>query len=142
MKRKAAIGIIIAIVVLALLIQLVPLPARGHNPPVVQDVKWDTPQTAALVRRACYDCHSNETVWPWYSYVAPMSWLVYRDVTEGRARLNFSGSSHPLLGSGEMVENIQEGEMPPAIYLPLHPSARLTPTEKQLLIKGITNSLP
>ena len=142
MKRKIVIGIIIAIVVVALLIQLIPLPARGHNPAVINEVKWDTPQTAALVRRACYDCHSNETVWPWYSYVAPVSWLIYNDVMEGRSRINFSESGRLQRSAAEMVNEIQEGGMPPFQYLPLHPSARLTSAEKQQLIQGITNSIP
>ena len=142
MKRKMVIGIVVAIIVVGLLIQLIPLAGRGHNPPVVQEPKWDSPQTAALVRQACYDCHSNETVWPWYSYVAPVSWLVYSDVVEGRSRLNFSEWNRPQLGAGEIADKIREGEMPPFQYLPMHPSARLTSAEKQQLINGITNSLP
>jgi hypothetical protein len=143
MKKKTIIGIIVGIIVLALLIQLIPLSGRGHNPPVVKDSPWDSPQTAALVRRACYDCHSNETVWLWYSYVAPFSWLIYRDVVDGRSRLNFSEWDKPQRGgAGEIVGNIQEGEMPPFQYLPLHPSARLTSAEKQQLIDGIMKSIP
>jgi hypothetical protein len=145
MKKRSLAGIIILIiiaaVVIGLLIQLIPLPGRGHNPPVVQDVKWDTPQTASLVHRACYDCHSNETVWPWYSYVAPVSWLVYRDVTEGRRRLNFSDANNIYISASQIVHNIQEGEMPPGTYLLMHPTARLTDTEKQQLIQGIQNSI-
>ncbi|HTX91495.1 MAG TPA: heme-binding domain-containing protein [Anaerolineales bacterium] len=142
MKKKVILWGLGVIVVLALLIQLVPLPGRGQNPPVVQEPKWDSPQTAALVKRACYDCHSNQTVWPWYSYVAPVSWLVYHDVMEGRSRLNFSEWNRPQLGAGELAEIIQEGEMPPFQYLPMHPSARLSATEKQQLIDGIKASLP
>src|SRR5512147_1448648 len=140
MKRTIVI-IIVAIIILGLLIQLIPLPGRGHNPPVVQDTTWDTPQTAALIRRACYDCHSNETTWPWYSYVAPVSWLIYRDVIEGRQRMNFSDPNARRPDAREIIENIQEGEMPPAVYLPLHPSARLSDAEKQQLIQGVQNSL-
>jgi len=142
MKKKIIIWVVIAIVVLGLLIQLVPLPGRGHNPAVIAEPKWDNPQTAALVKRACYDCHSNQTVWPWYSYVAPVSWLIYNDVMEGRDRLNFSEWNHPQLGAGEMVQAIQSGKMPPLQYTPLHPSARLSSVEKQQLITGLTNSLP
>ena len=142
MKKKIILWVVIAVVVLGLLIQVIPLPGRGNNPPVVVSPKWDTPQTAALVKRACYDCHSNETVWPWYSYVAPVSWLIYRDVVEGRSRLNFSEWNRPQLGAGEIANMIQEGEMPPFQYLPLHPSAQRTATEKQQLINGITHSLP
>ena len=142
MNKKITIWFVIGIVLLGLLIQLIPLPGRGNNPPVVAEPKWDGPQTAALVKRACYDCHSNETVWPWYSYVAPVSWLVYNDTMEGRSRLNFSEWNRPQRGAGEMVRAIQDGRMPPAIYLPMHPSAQLTSAEKQQLINGLTNSLP
>jgi hypothetical protein len=142
MKKKIILGILIGIIVLGLLIQLVPLPGRGNNPAVVQEPKWDSPQTADLVKRACYDCHSNQTVWPWYSYVAPVSWLVYADVMEGRSRLNFSEWNRPQRGAGEIANIIQEGEMPPFQYLPMHPSARLSAAEKQQLITGIQNSLP
>jgi len=142
MKKKIILWVVIAIILVGVLIQLIPLPGRGSNPPVVAEPKWDSPQTAALVKRACYDCHSNQTVWPWYSYVAPVSWLVYRDTMEGRSRLNFSQWNQPQRGAGEMIEAIQSGRMPPAIYLPLHPSAQLTSAEKQQLITGLTNSLP
>jgi cytochrome c551/c552 len=141
-KRKIFLWIVVAIVALGLLIQLIPLPGRGANPAVVSEPNWDSPQTRALAKRACFDCHSNETVWPWYSYVAPVSWLVYNDTMEGRSRLNFSEWNRPQRGAGEIVGMIQEGEMPPAVYLPMHPSARLTDAEKQQLITGITNSIP
>jgi Haem-binding domain len=142
MKKKAILWVVIALVVVGLLIQLVPLPGRGHNPAVVAEPNWDSPQTRLLVKRACFDCHSNETVWPWYSYVAPVSWLVYRDTMEGRSRLNFSDWNRGFQpGSGEMTRIIQEGEMPPAIYLPLHKDAQLTAAEKQQLITGLENTL-
>ncbi len=141
MKTRTILNIIVALVAIGLLIQLIPLPGRGHNPPVVQDVKWDTPQTASLVRSACYDCHSNETVWPWYSYVAPVSWLIYRDVIQGRGRLNFSDAGNLHASASQIIRNIQEGEMPPSTYLLMHPSARLTDAEKQQLIQGIQNSI-
>jgi hypothetical protein len=142
MKKRVILWVIIGLVVLGLLIQLIPLPGRGSNPAVVSEPKWDSPQTRALVKRACFDCHSNETVWPWYSYVAPVSWLVYGDTMQGRSRLNFSewNTGFPR-SAGEITGMIQEGEMPPAVYLPMHPSAQLTAAEKQQLITGLTNSL-
>jgi hypothetical protein len=83
---------------------------------------------------ACMDCHSNETQWPWYSNVAPVSWLVQRDVDEGRDRLNLSTDVPEVQ---EMIESIEEGEMPPWQYKPAHPGARLSTREKQDLIRGI-----
>jgi hypothetical protein len=142
MKKRAILWVLIGLVVLGLLIQLIPLPGRGNNPLVVSEPPWDSPQTRLLVKRACFDCHSNETVWPWYSYVAPVSWLVYSDTMQGRRRMNFSewnSASQP--SASEVVRMIQEGEMPPAIYLPMHPAAQLTAAEKQQLITGLTNSL-
>ena len=141
MKKKAILWILIGIVVVWLLIQMIPLPGRGNNPAVVSEPPWDSPQTRALAKRACFDCHSNETVWPWYSYVAPVSWLVYNDTMEGRSRMNFSEWNTQSRSSGDIIEEIQSGGMPPAIYLPMHPSAQLSAAEKQQLITGLTNSL-
>ncbi len=140
MKRYILITIGV-ILVLGVLAQLVPLPERGNNPPVVAEPKWDSPQTQALAQRACFDCHSNETVWPWYSYVAPVSWLIYRDVTEGRSRLNFSEWNRKQPAAFRASEQVLSGEMPPSFYLPLHPSAQLTTAERQQLAAGLNNSL-
>lgn len=129
-----------AFVVLALLIQLVPFGRNHINPPVVQEPNWDSPMTRELAVRACFDCHSNETVWPWYSNIAPLSWLVYRDVLEGREHLNYSDWGNQRgEGSdpGEAAEAISEGQMPPAYYLFTHPNARLSDAEKQELIQGL-----
>jgi hypothetical protein len=142
MKKRLIIWVVIGIFSLALLIQLIPLPGRGNNPTVVAEPNWDTSQTRTLAKRACFDCHSYETNWPWYSYIAPLSWLVYGDVMEGRSRLNFSEWDQPQIGVDEITSIIQEGEMPPAIYLPMHPTAHLTNIEKEQLVSGFMNSLP
>ncbi len=140
--KKKILGVVIAVVVVGILIQLIPLPGRGNNPAVIAEPPWDSPQTRSLAKRACFDCHSNETVWPWYSYVAPVSWLVYNDTMQGRSRLNFSERpSGSQRRAGEVARVIQGGEMPPAIYLPMHPSAQLTAAEKQQLIAGLTITL-
>ena len=131
--------IVIGLVVLALS-QLIMVPLKT-NPPVVSEPKWDSPQTRALAVRACFDCHSNETVWPWYSNVPPISWLVISDTVRGRARLNFSEWSQGRVEAGEIREVIQEGKMPPTIYLPMHPNARLSNLEKQQLITGLSLSV-
>jgi hypothetical protein len=141
MNKKVIWAGIITIAVIALLIQLIPLPGRGNNPPVVSEPNWDSPQTRDLVKRACFDCHSNESVWPWYSYVAPVSWLIYNDVMEARSKVNFSEWDTHHRVAEEIISEIQEGGMPPSQYLLLHPDARLTDAEKQQLITGITNSI-
>jgi hypothetical protein len=126
------------------LIQLIPI--NHINPPVVTQVAWDSPQTQALFERACADCHSNQTTWPWYSSIAPVSWLVAHDVQEGRQHFNLSNLSagDPRRMSRlpeEVSRQIQDGRMPVAIYLVMHPSANLTPAEKQALIDGLEKTL-
>ncbi len=89
-------------------------------------------------QRACYDCHSNETVWPWYSQIAPFSWLLAWDVQEGRKELNFSrwnrySPKERAKKVKESWEEIEEGEMPPWFYLPLHPEARLSAEDRAVV---------
>ena len=108
------------------------------NPPVTGEIEAPE-EVMAILRRSCYDCHSNETVWPWYSYVAPMSWLVAKDVREGREELNFSEwSSYNTKQQNhkrkECAEEVKEGEMPLWFYTPLHPEAKLQPPDIELLI--------
>jgi len=88
--KRILIGIVLAGVIVLIAIQLVPYGHAHTNPPVTGDPQWDSPQTRELAKRACFDCHSNETVWPWYSNIAPVSWLIQHDVDEGRSRMNFS----------------------------------------------------
>jgi hypothetical protein len=109
---------------------------------VTKDAPWPTPAARALAVRACYDCHSHETRWPWYSHVAPMSWLVQRDVDEGRRHLNFSAWDRPQKNSHEAAEELAEGAMPPAIYLPLHPDAKLSAAEKAELLAALRVMAP
>lgn len=137
--KKAFWGIIAIFV----LIQFVPYGHNHSNPPVVEEPQWDSPQTQTLAKRACYDCHSNETEWPWYSYVAPVSWLVQRDVEHGRKHLNFSDwrSGRKADQPKEVQEVVEEEEMPLAIYVPLHPHARLSDTERKQLATGLYNTV-
>jgi Haem-binding domain len=126
--------------VLLLLIQLVPYGHRHSNPPVVREPQWDGPGTKELARRACFDCHSNETTWPWYASIAPLSWLVVHDVEDGRRKLNFSdwqGGHRKAEAAKRMRKEIQEGDMPPLPYWLAHPQARLSAEEKQRLIQGL-----
>ena len=129
----------LAILLLAFVaIQFVPY-GRGaeKNPPVRQEPKWDSPRTRDLAVRACFDCHSNETKWPWYSHVAPASWLVWWDVVEGRKHLNFSEFDRKQKHADEASTMIMSDEMPLWYYLPLHAEAKLTEEEKLALIDGL-----
>jgi hypothetical protein len=141
-KIFKVVGLIIAIMLGGfILIQLIPYGHNHTNPAVVNEVKWDSPRTKALAQRACFDCHSNETVWPWYSNIAPVSWLVYSDVMEGRSRLNFSDWNHSSRRAGEATEVVLEGEMPPLQYVLIHKNAILNSSEQEALAKGLATTL-
>lgn len=99
--------------------------------------RWDSAQTRDVFFNGCADCHSNQTVWPWYSNIAPVSWLITRDVQEGRAVFNVSEWGRPENEGDDSAETVQEGTMPPWFYMPLHPDARLSPGEKQAFIDGL-----
>lgn len=130
---------------LLVLIQLIPAGRNHQNSPARGEPVWDSAQTRDLARRACFDCHSNETRWPWYSSVAPASWQIQSHVNEGREALNFStwpvGGKEPLSAGKEASEELSEGKMPPWDYLLMHPEARLTATERVALAKGLEKSL-
>jgi mono/diheme cytochrome c family protein len=132
---------LVAAVALLLLIQLVPYGRDHTNPPSGAEPKWDTPATRELAARACFDCHSNQTRWPWYSHVAPASWLLQRDVEEGREHLNFTEWEKPQRHADEAGEIVAEGEMPPWFYTPLHPSAALSAEERDALVRGLNATL-
>jgi len=130
--------VLISFVVLLVLIQFVPFGKNHSNPPVTSEPAWDSPETAQLFARACGDCHSHKTVWPWYSNYAPISWLVANDVYEGREHFNVSMWNTQKRNKGkEAAEAIEEGEMPPWFYLIPHPEAKLSDQETAALIKGL-----
>ncbi|MBK8207167.1 MAG: heme-binding domain-containing protein [Planctomycetes bacterium] len=136
-RRRFIKPALLGLLALAAAIQLVPYGRDHTNPPVTAEPAWDSPRTRELAKAACFDCHSNETVWPWYSHVAPVSWLVQRDTDEGRRKLNFSEWDKPQKEADEAAEAVREGEMPMWIYLPAHPEARLSDADKQALINGL-----
>ena len=138
----AAIGLVVAALVGFGLLQLVPYGHNHTNPPVATEPAWDSAQTRALAARACFDCHSNQSRWPWYSHVAPMSWLVQRDVDEGREHLNFSAWDRPQKNAHEAAEEVEEGAMPLPKYLRLHPEARLSDAEKAELVAALKAIAP
>ena len=133
--------ITITMILMGAVLQLVPFGHEHSNPAVIQEPAWDSPGTRALVKRACYNCHSNETVWPWYSSLAPVSWLTERDVNQGRSHLNFSEWNDPMNQPDDVVEEVAAGNMPPWFYLPLHPEAKLTREERTALLQGLRKSL-
>ena len=138
-KILLAIAVVVGLALIGFgLIQLVPYGRNHTNPPVTAEPAWDSPQTRALAVRACFDCHSNETTWPWYSNVAPMSWLIQRDVDEGRRRLNFSDWNRPQRERDRLGRILAEGEMPPWYYVIIHPTANLSNAETQQLANGLS----
>ncbi|RLT22486.1 MAG: hypothetical protein DWI30_05945 [Chloroflexi bacterium] len=147
--------LIVGFIGLIALIQFVPV--QHSNPPAADPVVFADPNAEAIAKRACYDCHSNQTTWPWYSYVAPLSWYSINHVEEGRAQLNFSDVAATLTnaregGEGgeqttvaelaeESAETINNGEMPPSYYTLIHTDAILSAADKEALIAGINQAL-
>lgn len=118
------------------------IPVERNNPPVVSDI--DAPSGVKdILRKACYDCHSNETNWAWYTKIAPMSLLSAKDVEEGRKHLNFSEwgnyTSKTEQIKEEIWEEVREEQMPPWMYRVSHSESKLTPEEKNLLRNWATN---
>ncbi len=131
-----------AALVVFVLIQFIPFGHEHTNPPTVSEPQWSSPEARALVKQNCFQCHSNETNWTWYSNIAPASWLIQWDVNEGRQQFNFSDWNNNPGEMDEMIEAIQEGQMPPAQYTLFHPSAKLSEQEKQDLIQALQSSIP
>lgn len=139
-KRKLVIaGLVIVGVLVAT--QFVPYGRDHTNPPVTSEPQWNAPATRALAQRACFDCHSNETRWPWYTNVAPVSWLVEAHVDEGRQVLNFSEWTRGYEEAQESGETVRDKTMPPRSYLFLHPEAKLSDAERQQLASGLDATL-
>lgn len=133
MKRSRI--ILLVLLSLFVAIQFVRIPKT--NPPVTGELVAPPPVHAVL-KRACYDCHSNETVWPWYSNVAPVSWLLYSDVTDGRKEMNFSAwqqmpPERQAKRRKGIWREVKDGDMPPWYYVPLHPPSKLSDADKAIL---------
>src|SRR5471030_1511227 len=133
MKKKLK-WIFVALLAAFVLLQFTNPPRT--NPPVVRDLMATNappPQVAAMLHAACYDCHSSETTWPWYSRVAPMSWLIANDVRDGRENLNLSDWPNDPVRAAKRLENMSEiigyGDMPPKKYTAIHTDARLTESQ-------------
>ena len=132
MRRALLVGLGVLVA-----IQLVPV-SRDNGPGTVDAVEAP-PEVKTLLRRACANCHSGATEWPWYSHVAPVSWLVAHDVHEGREHLDFARlpAAKPKRKAklfGEIAEEVEEGGMPLRSYRWLHPEARLTDAERKVIV--------
>lgn len=139
---RLAVAWLAGLVVVTLAIQAVPFGRDHSNPPVTGEPEWDSPRTRELMVRACFDCHSNEVAYPWYSNIAPMSWAVQLHVDEGREKVNYSEWNLPQKDADESVETVVDGEMPPGYYTLLtHSAARLSDTERSELIQGLKATL-
>lgn len=129
---------IVGIVVFAVLQLIRPDVIFKPNPPAVREAVWPSEEGKALAKRACFECHSNESTWPWYSYVAPVSWLLANHVTEGRQVMNFSDWQPDRVPPPAALEYvIREKVMPLPEFLLMHPEARLTDQEKEALIEAL-----
>ena len=135
--RRVATWFAIGLGVLVIAVQLVPYGGDHVNPPITREPPWDRPETRALAARACFDCHSNETAWPWYSHVAPLSWLIQRDVREGRRALNYSEWDRTQDEAHESAKSVAKGAMPPWFYAWPGTDARLTAAERARLVAGL-----
>lgn len=143
MKILKRVLIVIAVAFVA--IQFVPIGCDHVNPPVTQAAVWSSPDAEAIAKRTCYDCHSHETHWPWYSNVAPVRWFVANHVEEGREHLNFSMWDVKQKHAHEAAEEVEEGEMPLPPYLLTHSEAKLSDADKKTLMEGlklVTASMP
>ena len=138
MIRRTLLVLAAVLVVGFLVIQLVPYGRDHTNPPITGEPAWDSPQTRAMAVASCFDCHSNETEWPWYSNVAPVSWLLQRHVDEGREDLNFSEWGSGDQEADEIVESVRDGDMPTWDYALIHPDARFSDAQMQAFIAGLT----
>lgn len=118
---------------------MVPYGRSHSNPPITGEPEWANAVTRGLVVRACFDCHSNEVEWPWYSNVAPISWALTKHVEDGRNKVNFSEWNKPQRNADESFDEVKKGSMPPPSYTfgGVHSDAKLTPAEMATLLEGL-----
>jgi hypothetical protein len=139
-KHWVPIGLMLVFVLLQF------IPVERSNPPVEAEIPAPS-EVRDVLRRACYDCHSNESRWPWYAHVAPVSWLIAHDVEEARDHLNFStweayDEDEQRDHIDAVWEEVESGEMPLWFYLPLHPEARLSAEDLERLKSWVEFTQP
>jgi hypothetical protein len=136
-RRRILVRAGLGLFAVAVLLQLVPYGRDHTNPPVTQDAPWPDGRARELATAACYDCHSNQTRWPPHSHVAPFSWMVARDVEQGREALTFSTWDEDDGEADDAAEVVADAEMPPRRYILVHPDAALSDAERQLLVEAL-----
>jgi len=134
--------ILIVLVIIVVGIQFIPVDRT--NPPITQEIVAPT-NVLSILKTSCYDCHSNETKWPWYSYVAPISFLVAGDVEDGRKRVNFSewdkyDEKKKEKKMSAMIEAVEAGGMPLPKYLITHPDAEIDSKKLKTLKDWVTST--
>lgn len=135
--------VLLVLVGIFLIIQVIPSNRPANEPVAGVDFfqQYAVPERVeTIIRTSCFDCHSQEVSYPWYSYVAPVSWLVSRDVRFGRANLDFSrwhelDKKDKIKLAGEIGEEVEQGLMPMPIYLVMHSDATLSPEDQQLILE-------
>ncbi len=137
--RRLALRAGLGLLALFALIQLIPYGRSHSNPAVTRPARWTDARAEQLAAKSCYDCHSNLSDWPWYSNVAPASWLVQHDVDEARSTFNFSEWDKGAPDLSAMADAISSGSMPPTQYSLLHSGTKLSASEKADLIKGLSD---
>ena len=139
-SRRASLAVIVPVAAL-IIVQFLPY-GRDHSVPAAGNAPaWDSPRTLELAKRACFDCHSNETKWPSYASVAPFSWMVQYDVDTGRRHLNFSEWDKKQQNAKDAPEELLEGEMPLPLYRWTHREGALTENERHALVSGLRRTL-
>jgi hypothetical protein len=136
-RRRILLRAGLGLLAVAVLLQLVPYGRDHTNPPVTEDAPWPDGRARELATAACFDCHSNQTRWPPHSYVAPFSWLVTRDVEQGRDELNFSTWDEDDGEADDAAEAVADGSMPPRRDVLVHPDAALSEEERQALVAAL-----
>ncbi|HMG20735.1 MAG TPA: heme-binding domain-containing protein [Kofleriaceae bacterium] len=125
------------IVGICAVMQIVPYGRAHSNPATIKEPQWHSARTRELAERACFNCHSNRTTWPWYANVAPLSWFVQADVEAARSIINFSEWNRTYDLALYSGQSIRTGNMPPIKYSLAHPEANLTEQEARELATGL-----
>jgi hypothetical protein len=136
-RRRLLLRAGLGLFAVAVLLQLVPYGRDHTNPPVTEDAPWPDGRARELATAACYDCHSNQTRWPIQSSIAPLSWMIARDVEQGREALNFSTWDEDDGEADDAAEEVADATMPPRRFVLAHPGAALSEAERQVLVYAL-----